>query len=90
MPPVTTLIGDRLLGFGARQAREARARVVDVAQHAGRGGDEEEALGFERGRELVADHVGVDVVDVALGVGTEAREHGRVAAAPQGVEELRC
>src|ERR1043165_5709671 len=81
-------VGDRGARLGAGDASEARGGIVDVAEHAGRGGDEEQPRGFERGGELVADEVGVDVEDVALGVGAEAGDHGDVACGPERGEEI--
>src|SRR4051812_19547062 len=43
--------------------------------------------GVEGGGELVADEVGVDVVDAAGGVGAEAGDDREVTGRPQGVEQ---
>ena len=80
-------VGDGALAFCDGQARDARRRVVDVAQDAGRAGDEHERVGLQRAGELVGDDVGVDVVDGAVAAVAEAGDDRELAAVENAVEQ---
>ena len=81
--PSATPLGEFTVG----DPGDAAARVLHVAQHAGRRGDEHQRVGPQRAGQLARHRVAVDVERLSLPVAAQAGQHRHVAAGPQVAEE---